>query len=582
MKKKSIAITLVLCILILSATLVACNDDGGSKETPKDYLITSLPTVTAPENVPDYSLAIEWIDASGNSTTFVKDKPVAILFHGKTSYDVKEDVDVDADYYNEKYTSSTSTLTIDSTAQKWASMGFNLGIFHYEAFADDTEENINAKIYNASSMTYVNDDGITVVNTPAYNLTEAFVSAWTKISDDVLSSDLGLRLKEVRFMGNGVGACLALSAADYLEEAYNAGLISDAYLPARIDLIDPYLSNDGTATVIGYRNQKTLGSALEYNKDLIFKLTDLGTVVNIIESDEEFYNSYNTRYTGVEVTEPAEEGGETEVVFTDTGDYAIYKQILTRVAYLEFRETYSDNFDDYHKSRATQDWYLYTVRGSDDTSISSVTNTNIRPMIDGYNLTGTSVTSSVKYALTAWTSTVYLRTVRGHKYVMQKNSNYSGTVKKTEYVMSKFSAESYQTSDITLDEMYAIAGYVTLAGNDPSYVNLNRSARMSGVTVQIEASKTGENTEYYTVVTDKTGYYFLNLGEDKLGYSVQIKVIVPSREYEYATSGVTSSENYLIYEKNKISSASGANLTMTSTENQNFFIYFVNCGLKKI
>lgn len=582
MKKKSVALTLVLCILILSATLVACNDDGGSNETPKDYLITTLPTITVPENVPDYSLTIEWIDASGASTTFVKDKPVAILFHGKTSYDVKENVDVDADYYNDKYTSSTSTLTIDSTAQKWASMGFNLGVFHYEAFADDTEENINAKIYNASSMTYVNGDGITVVNTPAYNLTEAFVSAWTKISDDVLSSDLGLRLKEVRFMGNGVGACLALSAADYLEEAYNAGLISDAYLPARIDLIDPYLSNDGTATVIGYRNQKTLGSALAYNKDLIFKLTDVGTVVNIIESDEEFYNSYNTRYTGVEVTEPAEEGGEAEVVFTDTGDYAIYKQILTRVAYLEFRETYSKNFDDYHKSRATQDWYLYTVRGSDDTSISSVTNTNIRPMIDGYNLTGTSVTSSVKYALTAWTSTVYLRTVRGHKYVMQKNSNYSGTVKKTEYVMSKFAAESYQTSDITLDEMYAIAGYVTLAGSDPSYVNLNRSARMSGVTVQIEASKVGENTEYYTVVTDKTGYYFLNLGSDKLGYSVQIKVIVPSRAYGYAQSGVTSSENYLIYEKNKISSASGANLTMTSTENQNFFIYFVNCGLKKV
>lgn len=580
MKRRSIALTLVLCILILSATLVACNDNGGSDDTQKDYLITSLPSVTVPENVKDYTLSIEWIDGNGNSTTFVKNKPVAILFHGKTEYDIKEDVNVDVDYYQDKYTSSTTTLSIDSTAKKWSAMGFNLGVFHYEAFADDTEENINAKIYNASSMTYVNNDGITVVNTPEYNLTEAFVSAWTKLGEDILSSDLGLKLKEVRFMGNGVGACLALSAADYLEEAYNAGLISDVYLPARIDLFDPYLSNDGVATVIGYRNQKTLGSALEYNKDLIFKLTDLGTVVDMVESDEEFYNSYNTRYTGVEVIEPAEEGGETEVKFNDTGDYAIYNQILTRVAYFEFRETYSKNFDEYHKSRVSQDWYLYTVRGSDDTSISSVTGTDIRPMIDGYNRTGTSVTSSVKYAVSAWTPTVYLRTVRGHKYVMEKYSSYTG--KATEYTLSKFSAETYQTSDIKLDEMYAIAGYVTVAGSDPAFVNLNRSARVGGVTVQVEASKTGETTEYYTVTTDATGYYFLNLGESKLGYSVQIKVIIPSREYEYATSGVTSSENYLIYEKNKISSASGANLTMTSTANQNFFIYFVNCGLKKI
>lgn len=571
MKKKFIALALALCILIISVSLVACNDT--EEQNAQDYLITSLPTVTAPSGASEHTLKIEWLDASGNPTSFVKDKPTAIVFHGKAEYDRKEAVDVADDVY-------TVSGTLESTSRKWASMGFNLGVFHYEAFADDTDENINAKIYSSASMTYVNGEGITVVQTPDYNLTEAFVAAWTSINGEILASDTGLKLREVRFIGNGVGACLALSAADYLEEAYNAGLISNAYLPSRIDIVDPYLSNDGASTVVGYRNQKTLGSALAYNKDIIFKLTELGTVINMIESDDEFYNSYNTRYTGVEVTEAAEEGGEPTVEFNDTGDYAIYSDILTRVAYLEFRETFSSKSDDYYKRRAALDWYLYTVRGSDDTGISSITGTDIRPMIDGYNITGTAVYSSVKYAVTSWTSTVYLRSARGHKYIMQKHSTYAGNRKDTDYVMSKFAAESYQTSDIKLEDAYAVSGYVTVVGGNPSYVNLKRGAGVGGATVQIEASKSGETTVYYTVTTDATGYYFFNLGADKLGYTVSVKVILPSRDYIYATNDVTSSENYLIYEKNKVSSASGASITMPSTEGQNFFIYFVNCGLK--
>lgn len=573
MKKKLLIAILTVSLLLASVAMVSCKKNPNQENA--DYLITALPVTEAPSGVAEHTLKIEWIDGNGNPTSFVKDKPTTVIFHGKAEYDIKESVNFDATAYE-----AVASGTLTTTAKKWEAMGFNIGIFHYEAFADDTEENINSKIYNSASMTYINSDGLTVVNTPQYNLTEAFVSAWSKVTESDLASDAGLKQREVRFIGNGVGACLALSAADYLEEAYNAGLISNAYLPERIDLIDPYLSNDGSATVIGYRYQRTLGSALEYNKDIIVKLTDLGTVIDMVESDAEFYNSYNTRYTGVEVIEPAEEGGETTVNFNDTGDYAIYKTILTRVAYLEFRETYSSKFSDYNKSRATLDWYLYTVRGSDDTSVSTISGTDIRPMIDGLNKTGTSVYVSVKYAVTSWTPTVYLRTVRGHKYIMQKHSSY-GTAKDTDYVMSKFAAESFQTSDITLDEMYAISGYVTLAGSNAQFVNLKRGAGVSGVTIQIEASKTGETTEYYSVTTDSTGHYFINLGPAKLGYSVTVKAVLPSRDYVYADSGVTSSENYLIYDKNKISSASGMSVTMSSTENQNFFILFVNCALRK-
>ena len=376
--------------------------------------------------------------------------------------------------------------------------------------------------------------------------------------------------EEVRFIGNGVGASLAISAGEYLDYLYENGAVGVGYLPDRIDIIDPYFSNDGVATVVDFYEQTTIGSALNYNSKAIVELADKGTVFTLVESDEEFYDSYQNRYQGVAVIDD-------KVTFTDTFDSALYLDIKEKVAYLNFRESFSTKLPDSYKAlkRTTLDWFLYTINGSDSTSITTQSESDIRPMIDGYNKTGTSVSTSVKYAVSAWTPTVYMRAVRGHEYNMQR---YSTTTQQTaDYTMERFQAESYQISDLNMQEEYAVCGYVYTQEDSTNFINLNRSARLEGAIVTITITL-NEKSEVAVVNADKDGFYFYNLGEEKLGANVVISATTPSKYYSYTSSDASSSSNYKFLNKNTITTAGGVSTTLSSTANQNFFLYFANCG----
>ena len=57
--------------------------------------------------------------------------------------------------------------------------GYNVGVFHYENFADEEElSSVNSKIYDSGLNTYKNKDGN--VKSGKFNLTEAFYSIWKK------------------------------------------------------------------------------------------------------------------------------------------------------------------------------------------------------------------------------------------------------------------------------------------------------------------------------------------------------------------------------------------------------------------
>ncbi|MBQ8178755.1 MAG: hypothetical protein IJ033_06170 [Clostridia bacterium] len=569
MKKIFVSVLLVICLALTSVALFACNDN--TDDGANDFVAPSF-DYTLPTDIAEYGLSIEWIGSDGNPTTFKSNRPTAIVIGGASEYNVKDGINLDTTDYTASV--MASSVSLQKTSYLWNRQGFNIGVFHYENFADDTNDNIVKKIFNSSSMTYINKDGNTVTTTPDFNLTEAFISAYLKVaSSDELAYSGGKYIQEVRFIGNGVGAILALSAAEYLDYLYENGAVGVGYLPDRIDLIDPYLSNTGSATVVDFYSQTTLGSALEFGSSAVAELAPKGTVFTLVESDKEYYDSYENRYSGVSVI-------DNTVTLTESGDSALYLAIKKNVAYLNFSESFSAKMSETYqaKERTTLDWFLYTVNGSDSTSITTQSETDIRPMVDGYNMMGTSVSTSVKYAVSAWTPTVYLRAVRGHEYNMAKYS--STTQATTSYTMERFQAESYQISDLTLDNAYAVCGYVYLKGDDTYFINLNRNQYLQDVVINITAT-VDDKVATYQVKTSSDGFYFYNLGRSMLGASVTISATTPSKDYSYTTTDASSSSNYKHLSKNMISTAGGVNTTLSSTATQNFFLYFCSCALTK-
>lgn len=578
--RKILAILLVLTLITgLVTVTVACNDDDVTPEQPQDYKF-NYEGITQPAGINDYELKIEWIDAEGKETTFKNQKPVVILFAGITENTRKESYTLPEDVYVRDILSSSIKDELDrNTSSYWIKAGYNVGVFHYESFADDTLGNVSKKIYSKAFNTYktlANE-----VGTANFNLTEAFVSAWKSVVDVADLSGNNINMFEVRFIGNSVGANLALSASDYLYEMYVAGKIAGNAVPNRVSIINPYFSNMGDATTVDYRTEKTIGSALSYNNQLIEKLAKKGMIFDMYESDEDFYDSYGDRYTGVVVSGNE---GETVVNFTDTGDSALYLNIKKYVAYVNFTETFSQEFPESYKryDRVVLDWYLYSMGGSDNLSV-SVRDDGYRAHLDNYSHSSVSYTS-LKYAVTAWTPTVYLRAVRGVEYKMVTISG--STVKP--YYMSIFQSETNQKSNMNILSDYFLCGYVYNAIDDTDFVNLRYDARLSGVKVNLSVAPTdpsnsnaldSSKVKEYSVYTEEDGFYRFNMPENTYGYKVDIAVVTPSKNYSYRTNSASSGTWQNVTTNSIV--ANGNIATMSGTAENNFYLIIRNCGLNK-
>lgn len=581
MMKRSIVLILLIAVAATACGLLsACKDDNNDDVNVGAYNV-KIPSVTLPADLPQNALTIEWLDSDGNSTEFIRNRPTVIIFHGASDYDNVFTTNLNADVYSASGVLSTSVTNFHpNLSYYWTRQQFNIGVFHYENFADDTLPNVNAKIYNASRMTYINKDGNSVTSAAPFNLTEAFVAAWLKTDSEALKGTGVEKMMEIRFTGVGVGVNLALSCADYLEELYNKELIGSEFLPNRIDILNPYFSNIGDSTVIDYREQTTLGSALTYNSAIVDKLAGYGVVMDMVESDDHFYSSYGANYTGIEEQTDG-------VVWTEEGDSGAYLRIKRNVAYLEFRESFSSKYPSTYVNEAfagdtaVLHWFLYSVNGSDSSSVTAQTGTDLKAMLDGLNYPGVITSTSVKYGISAWTPTVYLRAVRGVSYEMKRyNSSSSATTKYSEYTMTSFQAEAYQISDLTMDKMYSVCGYIYEAADEYSpYVDLRRDHLLGGVTVNLVATKTDSPKRTFTVTTSRDGFYICNIGKENIGYTVAISVEKPSNKYATLQTTNSSSNNFANVTRNSILTDPGASVTMNSTENTNFFVAVYNGGL---
>lgn len=572
MKKTCLSVFVLIFALCLVFTAFACNKNKGN---PDDI---QLKEYTIPDDLGDYGLTIEWLAQNGSPTTFNPKKPVVILLEGAVSEGYKSGYSLDADIYSVEKALHTDSRDINhNLAFYWWNMGFNVGVFHYENYAIGSLNDIVKKIYNKKSVYYVNKDGVTVYPTDSqFNLTEVFVYLWLDLlkRTPIVDTDTPYSSQEIRFIGNSVGANLAISVADFLYTAYNKGLVPPYCVPNRISLINPYFSNENLNVKVDFRSD-TLSSLLAYNKERIAELAREGVVFELVESDPEFYNSYATPYSGLVETEESAALG-------DSGDCALYKDILSNCASLTFNQTYDRFYTESYLAldRTALDWYLYSIRGSDYTVIDSPSYggpDNSRPMADNYRI----YTNYRLYAVAAWTPTPYLRAVRGVEYKMQTLSYNSDTNKYDiiePYTMTKFRSEAFQCSN--LDKSY-VCGYVYLNKNKTKYLNWGADTRLADVEITITLENSNQTDKRTFVVrTQKDGFYSFVLERKYYQHNITVTVMPPSPFYTYSVDRQISESFYEKYTISTINKAEAyLDQTYMTVDDERVQIIFNNCGL---
>ncbi|MDD4315860.1 MAG: hypothetical protein PHC84_01720 [Clostridia bacterium] len=583
----------VALALILSLTVFIFSKTK-SPETVEGKVIA----LSDVKNIPDESLYIEWLGSSGYNV----DNPTMILFHGETpgNWDSKFSMtlpETDYVYYSSNSTTYNVTRNIDierTLHQYWLSQNYNVGIFHWEKFADDNMDKLVKKLYNAVDMRYKTATDTFENNAvPNYSLTEIASAVYL---DEIPDEAYG---REIRLVGNGVGAILALSVSDYLYDGYSEGLVRQEVLPHRVSLIDPYLSPEGFETDTRWRSIASSNGTLGMALDMLEFVTPKGLVAEMVENVE----------VGAKLV-----GTESQETLTPPYDYTLSapqhtlkNELKSNTAYLLLRQKYSEGFytENYRKqNRAGLDWYLYSVRGSDDPQMgypdqapdysSSYCNwgrNNTRPILNDRQRNDSS-SRGKNYAVGAWTETVWIRALKGIEFRMQKFSDYleddEGNVIKdihgislytyNDYHIERFRGENYQRA--TNMDKTVVAGYVFNDKNEDRVMNEGISSYLSGVTINVTVTTSvdgqTETVESFTTQTGNDGFYLITFERAFMNaHSVTLTVVPPDSSFHVQTAGLTT---YHVADLTKHTFIKNTKTLSISNSYANA-ITFANCGV---
>ena len=600
----SVAVVAVLLCISLCAALAGCKE----KTNEKTELIKSSDIAYLDEIKESGNLTFEWLKPYSAS------KPTAIIMPGESD-GRKFSMTLD----DKEYTFKSELLTTGYTVEKgigykaqglnldlsyyWLNVSeWNVAIFHWESFAvENKPEDVVAKFYSLPKMRYYKGEGsYETTKVPHNNLTEITASLYyeemKKCYGDTLKG--AVNGKEIRFIGNGVGADLALSVASYLNAVSAGGSIDKNYLPTRIALCDPYMSIEDMHmpdNKLPWTGISTTDGMIKVVDGLLTEVTDYGAVVEMIETEEvkteivdnngqsDTKKTYSYAYN-IEKSEKAEES---------------YKSIKNKVAHLTLSESYSVRFSEEYKSlkRTALDWYLYSIVGSDDADNTAGGEYSIgypknlgdfqtyytydgfnwgknmtRPIMNNRALnndsnSGIARSRGKNFGVSAWTPTVYTRALKGITFTLQKKAikNSIGTdihgnykYSMADYVMPYFRSENFQKSN---QENYTlICGYVYTDVNKDGFIN-DGFAGLADAKLNVKVT-TGDKTTTvvaeFSVNADKNGFYVIKFDDktkdsegalSKAGYSfstehkVEISFVPTSHDY-YGIADVTSGIYY--------------------------------------
>lgn len=603
--KKYIALILICAAVCVFFAGCKKNDDKDEK---------AIVTYDMIKNIPDNSCYIEWLNHDYNYAN-----PTVIFVHGEMTgaYDSKVSMKLDTTNYISYSSSSTGYNvaadalldTIGNKAEKrdlsyfWLRNGnnFNVGIFHYEVFADDDLNTLVEKIFSPVSMRYRTEDGYESTAVPEYSLTEILSAVILKSIPDTAVG------REIRLVGNGVGALLALSASDYLYTFYQKGKVPAVKLPSRLAFIDPYLPVDELPSTFLWRGMDTSKGALGLAEDMLKKTTDNGLVAEMIENTE--VTSQTIDGTSVEV--------RTTPYQTEYSEEQMYQKnrIIENTAYLSLTQRYSAVYSANYKklNRAGVDWYLYSVRGSDgnvgqgNTDKPDYESTycnwgpfDTRPILNDRQRTNNSSYRGKNYGISAWTPTAWTRALKGIRfellrYSKTKTDSTGNTVydshglavyEYTKYVVPAFSSEIYEKA-INLYTTI-VCGYVFDDRDGDRHMNDGVGTGLGGITVNalLTSTATGETVtvKEFSVKTYSDGFFVLKLdktndGRDisfKDSHTLEITVVPSNSRIHFQTAGAPT----YFYADLNLQSFELMKKTVNVQSHYSNAITLVNCGVQ--
>jgi hypothetical protein len=135
--------------------------------------------------------------------------------------------------------------------ESWKDKGWNVAVFYWNQFADEDEvKDAEAKIWSingAQGMRYfLNDGSSSTEQSPDKSVGEL---AFEQISAALVNNISG----DIRFAGHSLGNQLAVYTASLINDAVNAGTVSESVMPNRIVLLDPFWSQ-GSKSYLGDKN----------------------------------------------------------------------------------------------------------------------------------------------------------------------------------------------------------------------------------------------------------------------------------------------------------------------------------------
>jgi len=175
-----------------------------------------------------------------NSSYYDPAQPTVIYFHGWQSGMAEEGYSKEDFFFDEVNA---------NTAESWKDKGWNVGIYHWGQFADESEvKDAESKMWSTQGdqgMRYRLDDG-------SYSTVQAPTQSIGELAFDHITTALeGNTSGNIRFAGHSLGNQLAVFVAKQINDGVNDGSIDDDLMPGRVDLLDPFWSQDGKSFLNG-------------------------------------------------------------------------------------------------------------------------------------------------------------------------------------------------------------------------------------------------------------------------------------------------------------------------------------------
>jgi len=172
---------------------------------------------------------------------------------------------VNGDRTTFNYSQNDNTYGVNiNAADAWIDAGWNIGMFYWEQFADETEvKDAEAKIWSAEGprgMRYRTIDG-------SYSTSENIsVSVSELFYQEFINAMDGYKGNNIRIAGHSLGNQMAITLTDKINTNIENGNINANLLPSRVALLDPFYSQ-GNKSFLG--NNTTGEVAVDFATDLL-------------------------------------------------------------------------------------------------------------------------------------------------------------------------------------------------------------------------------------------------------------------------------------------------------------------------